>query len=69
MIVRPDEARRIMAEVIRRKGEWRPRIQSWHHEAGASLILYGMLRVNLTRRLDQDGWRIGASLARSDFDQ
>jgi hypothetical protein len=28
----------------------------------------GLLRVN-SRRLDQDGWRIGASLARSDFDQ
>ncbi|MFP6644420.1 MAG: carboxypeptidase-like regulatory domain-containing protein [Candidatus Latescibacterota bacterium] len=27
MIVRPDEARLIMAEVIRRKAQWRPRIQ------------------------------------------
>jgi hypothetical protein len=42
--------------------------QGWHHEAGVSLTLYGMLRVN-SRRLDQDGWRIGASLARFDFDQ
>ncbi len=40
----------------------------WHHELGASLILYGLFRVDVTRRLDQAGWRIGGSLARFDFD-
>jgi hypothetical protein len=33
MVVRPDEARHIMAEVIRRKAQWRPRVQSWRSEA------------------------------------
>ena len=42
--------------------------QGWHHEVGASLTLYGVLRLDVTRRLDRAGWRIGGSLARFDFD-
>ena len=40
----------------------------WHHEVGASLILYGIVRLDVTRRVDQPGWRIGGSFARFDFD-
>lgn len=40
----------------------------WHHELGASLVLYGLVRVDGVRRLDRGGWRAGASLARFDFD-
>ena len=40
----------------------------WHHELGASLILYGMVRLDVTRRLDRSRWRVGGSLARFDFD-
>lgn len=39
----------------------------WHHEVGASLILYGIVRLDVTR-VDQPGWRVGGSLARFDFD-
>ena len=42
--------------------------QGWHHEIGLSLTVYGMLRVDVTRRLDRAGWGIGGSLARFDFD-
>jgi hypothetical protein len=38
----------------------------WHHELGLSLALYGMLRIDATRRLDDPGWRFGASFARFD---
>ena len=39
----------------------------FRHEAGASLILYNLLRLDLTRRLDRPGWSAGVSLARFDF--
>jgi hypothetical protein len=42
--------------------------RGWHHEIGFSLTVYGMVRVDVTRRLDRTGWRVGGSLARFDFD-
>ena len=39
----------------------------FRHEAGVSLILYNLLRLDLTRRLDRPGWSAGASVARFDF--
>ena len=39
----------------------------FRHEAGVSLILYNLLRLDLTRRLDGPGWSAGASVARFDF--
>ena len=30
----------------------------WHHELGASLILYGIFRFDVTRRVDRAGWRL-----------
>ena len=39
----------------------------FRHEAGVSLILYNLLRLDLTGRLDRPGWSVGASVARFDF--
>ena len=39
----------------------------FRHEAGISLILYNLLRLDFTRRLDRPGWSAGASVARFDF--
>ena len=39
----------------------------FRHEAGVSLILYNLLRLDFTRRLDRPGWSAGASVARFDF--
>ena len=36
-----------------------------HHELGLSLVLDNAFRLDLTRRLDRRGSRIGFSLARS----
>lgn len=45
-----------------------PRYQeSIHHEIGVSLVMYHLLRLDFTRRLDQAGWGIGLSLTRFDF--
>ncbi len=38
----------------------------FRHEAGLSLVLFHLLRLDLTRRLDRAGWSAGASLARFD---
>ncbi len=39
--------------------------QEWHHECGVSLnSLFGMLRLDLTRRLDRPGYYFGAGFAR-----
>ena len=40
---------------------------SFHHEVGASLMLYHLLRLDFTRRLDRPGWGVGLSLVRFDF--
>ena len=40
---------------------------SFHHEAGLSVILFHFLRVDVVRRLDQPQWRAGVSLAQLDF--
>lgn len=39
----------------------------FHHEAGVSLMLYHLLRLDFTRRLDRPGWGVGLSLVRFDF--
>ena len=39
MVVRPDEAARIMAEVIRRKQEWRPRIERYQADAYSRYVV------------------------------
>ncbi|MBT4502777.1 MAG: carboxypeptidase-like regulatory domain-containing protein [Gemmatimonadetes bacterium] len=41
---------------------------SFHHEAGISLILFHLWRLDLVRRLDRSAWRVGFSIARIDFD-
>ena len=41
--------------------------ESFHHEVGASLMLYHLLRLDFTRRLDRPGWGVGVSLVRFDF--
>ena len=41
--------------------------ESFHHEVGVSLMLYHLLRLDFTRRLDQPGWSVGLSLVRFDF--
>ena len=38
----------------------------FRHEAGLSLVLFHLLRLDFTRRLDRPGWSAGASLARFD---
>ena len=38
----------------------------FRHEAGVSLALFHLLRLDFTRRLDRPGWSAGASLARFD---
>lgn len=38
-VVRPEEARRIMAEVIRRKREWRPRIERYRADAYSRFVV------------------------------
>ena len=44
---------------------YEPRYQDgFRHEAGVSLVLFHLLRLDLTRRLDGAGWSAGASLAR-----
>ncbi len=44
-----------------------PRYQDgFRHEAGVSLVLFHLLRLDFTRRLDRAGWSAGASLARFD---
>ena len=40
---------------------------SFHHEVGVSLMLYHLLRLDFTRRLDRPGWGVGLSLVRFDF--
>ena len=42
-------------------------MEGFRHEAGVSLILYNLLRLDLTRRLDRPSWSVGASVARFDF--
>ncbi len=41
--------------------------ESFHHEVGVSLMLYHLLRLDFTRRLDRPGWGVGLSLVRFDF--
>ena len=41
--------------------------ERFHHEAGVSLMLYHLLRLDFTRRLDRPGWGVGLSLVRFDF--
>ena len=41
--------------------------ESFHHEVGVSLMLYHLLRLDFTRRLDRPGWGVGVSLVRFDF--
>ena len=41
--------------------------ESFRHEVGVSLMLYHLLRLDFTRRLDRPGWSMGLSLARFDF--
>ncbi len=44
-----------------------PRYQDgFRHEAGLSLVVFHLLRLDVTRRLDRAGWSAGASLARFD---
>jgi hypothetical protein len=43
-------------------------MRSFHHELGASLLLYHLFRVDVTRRLDRSGWSAGVGIARFDFD-
>ena len=38
----------------------------FRHEAGVSLVLFHLLRLDFTRRLERAGWSAGASLARFD---
>jgi hypothetical protein len=39
--------------------------KNWHHEAGMSLnSLFGILRLDVTRRLDRPGYYVGVSFAR-----
>ena len=46
---------------------WEPRYEDgFRHEAGLSLVLFHLLRLDFTRRLDRAGWSAGASLARFD---
>ena len=40
---------------------------SLHHELGCSLILYHLVRLDLTRRLDDPTWSVGLSAARFSF--
>jgi len=35
----------------------------WHREAGASLLLFKALRLDLTRRLDRPGWHFGIGVS------
>ena len=52
----------------RAKLGYNPRYEeSFHHEVGASLMLYHLLRLDFTRRLDRPGWGVGLSLVRFDF--
>jgi hypothetical protein len=50
-----------------------PLIPRWtkipHKEVGASLFLYHIFRVDLTRLVDPGGWAIGVSMARFGFDE
>ena len=39
-----------------------------HHEVGLSLLAYHLFRLDVTRRLDADGWAVGVGIARFDFD-
>ena len=41
--------------------------EGFHHEVGVSLMLYHLLRLDFTRRLDRPGWSAGLSLVRFDF--
>ena len=41
--------------------------EGFHHEVGVSLMLYHLLRLDFTRRLDRSGWSAGLSLVRFDF--
>ena len=41
--------------------------ESFRHEVGVSLMLYHLLRLDFTRRLDRPGWSAGLSLVRFDF--
>ena len=41
--------------------------ESFRHEMGVSLMLYHLLRLDFTRRLDRPGWGVGLSLVRFDF--
>ena len=41
--------------------------ESFRHELGVSLMLYHLLRLDFTRRLDRPGWSAGLSLVRFDF--
>ena len=41
--------------------------EGFRHEVGVSLMLYHLLRLDITRRLDRPGWSAGLSLARFDF--
>ena len=46
---------------------YEPRYQDgFRHEAGLSLVVFHLLRLDVTRRLDRAGWSAGASLARFD---
>ena len=49
-----------------------PLIPRWtkepHRELGLSLLLYGMARVDITRRIDPDEWSVGVSMARFEFE-
>ncbi len=48
---------------------YKPRYpDSFHHEVGVSLVLYHLVRLDITKRLGQDTWTIGASIARFDFE-
>ena len=52
----------------RAKMGYDPRYEGdFHHEVGVSLMLYHLLRLDFTRRLDRPGWGVGLSLVRFDF--
>ena len=42
-------------------------LDRFHHEVGVSLVLYHLVRLDCTRRLDRAAWSLGLSLARFDF--
>jgi hypothetical protein len=45
---------------------WAPSLPAgWHHEVGASLSgVFGLFRVDVARRLDQNAWALGIGAAR-----